>query len=302
MKTVVIFGGSGFIGRHIISRIAKNGYKIIVPYQRFVNEANLRFFGNTGQIIPLKFHHIREKPIIKSLKNADIIINLKTKWDEKNLTFDEGIYNFNVQLADLIKEINKKALFIFFSGLGTSKITTSLRIKAIAKTEEHIIKNYVNYCIIRPGIILGGGDQFLEKLIPIFKYSLVVPLFGKGNHKFQPVYFNDITAAVETIILKDVKGKNLFELAGTEIFSYKNFYKKIAKYLGLKRYFISIPFSLVSFMLFITEKMSISILTKEQLSLFREDNLYKNLEKGFKDLQIKPKIVSNIIKLYIKNR
>ena len=80
MKTVVIFGGAGFIGHHIIRRIAKNGYIIIVPYQRSANEAKLRFFGDVGQVIPIKFTNIRDEKIIKSIEFADVIVNLKTVW------------------------------------------------------------------------------------------------------------------------------------------------------------------------------------------------------------------------------
>ena len=76
MKTVVIFGGSGFIGQNIARRIAKNGYKIIVPYQRSINEAKLKLFGNVRQIIPIKFTNIQDLSIIESIKKADTIINL----------------------------------------------------------------------------------------------------------------------------------------------------------------------------------------------------------------------------------
>ena len=75
--------GSGFIGNHIIQRIAKNGYKIIVPYQRLANEAKLRLLGSVGQINPIKFKIIHDTAIVNSIKCADVIINLKTLWQEK---------------------------------------------------------------------------------------------------------------------------------------------------------------------------------------------------------------------------
>ena len=96
MKTVLIFGGSGFVGKHIISKIAKNGYKIIVPHQNYINEAKLRLLGSTGQIIPIRFQSINEPKIINLINISDVVLNLKTLWDEKKTTFEHGILDFNI--------------------------------------------------------------------------------------------------------------------------------------------------------------------------------------------------------------
>ena len=78
MKTVVIFGGSGFVGKHLLYRLAKKKYRIIIPYQRSTNEAKLRLFGNVGQIIPIKFNNLKDDLIQNIIRESDIIINLKT--------------------------------------------------------------------------------------------------------------------------------------------------------------------------------------------------------------------------------
>ena len=83
MKTVVIFGGSGFIGRNIIRRLSKQGYRVIVPYQKPAKEAELRLYGNVGQIIPIKFKKLNEDKIKSIINNSDIVLNLKTIWQEK---------------------------------------------------------------------------------------------------------------------------------------------------------------------------------------------------------------------------
>ena len=150
MKTVVIFGGSGFIGQNIIRRLAKKGYLIIVPHQTVINDSELRLYGNVGQIIPLKFKKLSENKIINIILRADIIINLKTIWREKkHHSYEENILNFNVQLVDLINRTNKNSLFIFFSGIGVSKLSSSKRVSYIAQTEEHIINNIKKYSLFK---------------------------------------------------------------------------------------------------------------------------------------------------------
>ena len=197
MKTVVIFGGSGFVGSHIIRRLAKKGYKLIIPYQILPDLPKLRILGNVGQIIPIRFKNLEEEVIIKSIKNADAIINLKTIWDQENITYENGILKFNHKLIDIIKKNNTLTHYIFFSGLGVDESSLSQRIKIIAKSENYILSNFNNSIIVRPGIILGGNDNFLGRLIPIMKFSPFIPLFGGGDSNIQPVFIDDVAKALD---------------------------------------------------------------------------------------------------------
>ena len=300
MKTVVIFGGSGFVGRHIIRRIAKIGYKIIIPYQHNINESELRFFGNTGQIIPIRFRSISEKIILNQLKSADVIINLKTLWDEKRITYEKGIFGFNKILCDYIKNNNKNCQLIYFSGIAIDGENKSKRIRAIVKSEEYFQKNLYNSIIIRPGVMIGGNDQFLKNLLPIFKMSLFVPLLGKGEAKFQPVYVDDVSKAILKIIDKSIKGQNLFELVGTHIFSYREFYKIISSCFEKQRYLIPIPMLLIKIIVFFLQKTPFSPLNLEQLKLFETDNIANNLSKNLTDLEIYPQDLFEITRKIIK--
>jgi len=302
MKTVVIFGGSGFIGQHIVRRIAKKGYKIIVPYQRSTNEAKLRLFGNLGQIIPLKYSNVNDSNIINSIKASEAIINLRTLWKEKNNSFEKEIYQFNLKLINLIKKIDKNKFFIYFSGLGIEKDSHSKRTREIAKTEEIIKKISLNTSIIKPGIVIGGGDNFLKKLLPIFKISVFIPLFGSGEFEFEPVYVDDVAKAVEKIIISKLRGPHIYELTGAQPFTYKSFYLHIARCLDVKRFYIPIPFFLAKAGVAILEKTPINIITREQLNLFQSNNLPSNIDKKFDDLGITPQDIREIIKISIDKK
>ena len=95
MKSIVIFGGAGFVGKHIIRRLVNKGFKIIVPYQNPTNEAKLRILGSLGQIATFQFNKLDDPRILKVLETADICLNLKTAWDTKITGYDESILNFN---------------------------------------------------------------------------------------------------------------------------------------------------------------------------------------------------------------
>ena len=92
MKSIVIFGGAGFVGRHLIRRLAKKGHKIIVPYQKSIQEAKIRLLGVTGQITPFRFSSIDDLRLKSVLQKSQICINLKTTYDQKNGSFEDKIF------------------------------------------------------------------------------------------------------------------------------------------------------------------------------------------------------------------
>ena len=301
MKTVVIFGGSGFVGKHIIRRLVRNDYKIIVPYQNNINEPKLKMLGNFGQIIPLRFRSISDILILNQLKHANIVINLKTLWNEKKLSFEEGIFNFNKKLADYIKNNNKNCQFIYFSGIGVEEYPRSKRSEAILNSEVYFNDNLINSIIIRPGIIVGGGDLFIQKLLSILKISFFLPLFGKGKSKFQPVFVDDVSKAISNIINEPILGCHIFDFVGNEIFTYKDFYSLLIKFSGKRRYLISVPFFIAGIIVYILEKTPVDLMSKEQLNLFKKDNISENLNKNLSFLRIKPQDLNEIIKKIVKD-
>jgi len=301
MKSIVIFGGAGFVGKHLIRRLSKNGYKIIVPYQRSIQEAKIRLLGVTGQVIPFRYSSLEDKRLKSILKNTEVCINLKTTYDQKKGDFNNSIFKFNQKLIKILKVSNSLKQFIFFSGLGADLDKNSTRSVAVHKSEKEAFKYLDNVIIIRPGVIIGGGDVFLKRLLPIFKASFFVPLFGDGSTKFQPVFIDDVSLAVEKIITDNIEGQGIYELAGSRAISYKDFYKYISKCLNKTRVLVPTPLNLIKPIISIAEKTPFSPLTSEQLLLFEKDNIIQNIDKSFKDLEISPQDTLQITKNIIEN-
>ena len=301
MKSIVIFGGAGFVGKHLIRRLTKNGHKIIVPYQRSVQEAKIRLLGVTGQVIPFRYSSLDEKRLKSVLENTDVCINLKTTYDQKKGDFNNSIFKFNQKLIKILKVSDLLKQFIFFSGLGTDLDKNSTRSVAVYKSEKEALKSLDNVIIIRPGVIIGGGDVFLKRLLPIFKTSFFVPLFGDGSTKFQPVFIDDVSLAVEKIIKDNIEGQYIYELAGPRVISYKEFYNFISKCLNKTRVLVPTPLNLIKPFISLAEKTPFSPLTSEQLLLFEKDNIIQNIDKSFEDLEISPQDTLQITKNIIEN-
>jgi len=301
MKSIVIFGGAGFVGKHLIRRLAKNGYKIIVPYQKSTSEAKLRLLGDVGQIIPFHYISLKNDKIIDILNKIDVCIILKTNWESKKITFNESIFQFNKKLFNILNKSKSLKQIIFFSGLGVNENKSSLRSLAIHKSENFIRDIFNNSIIVRPGIIIGGGDKFLAKLLIIFKMSIFIPLFGDGRSKFQPVFIDDVSLLVEKIVNHNLEGKHIFELVGPNILNYKELYEFISKEMSKKRFLLPIPMILAKILIKLAETINLSPLNLEQLSFFERDNIIRGVDKDFKYLGILPQDTLGIIRKIVKN-
>jgi len=295
MKSIIIFGGAGYIGKNLIRRFANDGYKVIVPYQKQTKEANLRLLGAVGQIIPFHFTSLKNEKLLTLLNNSDFCINLKTSWSSNKSELSSSILDFNSQLIDQIKLSSSIKKFIFFSGLGTETRST-FRNEIISKAEDLVIKNLQNAIVIRPSVILGNNDQFLSNLLPIFKMSFFIPLFGDGSKKFQPVLIDDVVEFVSKTIEESNNNKQLFELAGPDIFTYKEFYNLIANAMNKKRVLVPTPMPIMKPVVGIGEKLPFFPINSEQLSLFETDNTLSGKESGFDYHEISPKRVISAVK------
>ena len=191
-------------------------------------------------------------------------------------------------------------MLIFFSGLWIGEKSHSIRSRVIAKTEQYILQNMNNSIIVRPGLVFGINDNFLRKLIPLFKLSPIIPIFGNGKSQFQPVFIDDLAKAIEVIISKNNLKNKIYEFYGSEIFSYKSLYVFLAESLSLAKIFIRIPFFLAKILVYFTQKISSKLITLEQLKLFENDNLPSKKTSTFKDLDIKPQNLLQIIKIIVE--
>ena len=295
MKSIIIFGGAGYIGKNLIRRFAKDGYKVIVPYQRQTKEANLRLLGAVGQIIPFHFTSLKNEKLLTLLNNSDLCINLKTSWSSNKSELSGSILDFNSELIDQIKLSSSIKKFIFFSGLGTETRST-FRNEIISKAENLVIESLQNAVVIRPSVILGNNDQFLSNLLPIFKLSFFIPLFGDGSKKFQPVLIDDVVEFVSKIIEESNNDKQLFELAGPDIFTYREFYNLIANTMNKTRVLVPTPMPIMKPVVRIGEKFPFFPINSEQLSLFETDNTLSGKESGFDLHEISPKSVISAVK------
>jgi len=295
---VTVFGGTGFVGRHLIKYLCNCECIIKVPTSNPAKGYFLQPLGDVGQINLIKFDLSDNKKLRNLVENSDIIINLVgILYNKKRNDFVEVHYNFVKRLVDNIKLHKKK--FVQVSALGVNKSKDSLYSKSKYQADIYIEKNLQKFSIIRPSLIFGPEDNFFNKFAKMTLISPFLPLIAGGKTKFQPVYVEDVSKGIMEILKKDIT-KKIFEFGGPDIFSFKELLQILLEVLNRKRLFIYIPKKVAFLLAKFFQLLPNPLLTEDQIKLLENDNISLNANYTFKYLGISPVSLKLIIPDYLK--
>ena len=296
-KTITVFGGTGFIGRNLIGKIAKKGFKIVVPTRNPYLHGYLKPMGEPGQIEVLKFNPFDFSSLNEFIKSSEIVINcIGVLYEKKNQKFDHVHHLFPKFLSSILdKEITKK--FIHISALGANKNSNSLYIKSKFQGEEAVINNFKNSIILRPSIVFGTNDSFFNLFNKLINILPIIPLAGSKT-KFQPCYVGDVTDAIIKII-EQVNLNSIYELGGPKIYTFKELIETLLVSLKKKRLIVELPDFAARVQAKVMQLLPNPLLTEDQLEILKSDNVCSNQYPGFKELGISARTVEIILPNYI---
>ena len=308
-----IFGGTGFLGRYIVNRLAKLGY-IIDVVTRYPNEAIfLKTSGNVGQINLIKGSFSNLNKVEPFLIDSDIVINCVGILNEgRKNKFIQIHTNAPEKIAILAKKIGVKKL-IHISSIGANINSKSKYAKTKGLGEDKILNVFPEAIILRPSIVFGAEDQFFNLFSQISCISPILPIVGSKTN-FQPVYVDDIAKAVEKILLKkNLSSKNnhnlIYELGGPEVMNFYSLMQKMLLFIYRKRIIINLPFrvaKLICPLVLIFNKISFNkfplLITEDSIQQLKVDNVVNNDKYlGFEDLGLKPRSMDLILPSYLKH-
>lgn len=296
-KTITVFGGTGFIGRNLIAKLAKKGFKIIVPTRNPYLHGYLKPMGEPGQIDVLKFNPYNFSNLYEFIDSSEIVINcIGVLYEKKNQKFDHAHHRFPKFLTSILnKDVTKK--FIHISALGAKENSNSLYIKSKFQGEQVITSNFKNSVILRPSIVFGTNDNFFNLFNKLINLLPIIPLAG-AKTKFQPCYVGDVTDAIIKII-EDINPSQVYELGGPKVYTFKELIETLLVSLNKKRLIVGLPDFISRVQAKIMQLFPNPLLTEDQLEILRSDNICSNHYPGFSELGIYTRSVEIILPNYI---
>ena len=287
-KSIAIFGASGFIGRNLVYKLAKNGWKI-KALMRAPQHANyLRPMGKVGQVTCLKCNILDANKIEDYLADVEVVINLVGILAEDNNQKFYQIHSLGPKNIAQACFNHKIKHFIHISALGIDTDSRSKYSQSKAEGEKLIRSILKESIILRPSVIFGNYDNFINKFKKMASIFPFMPLIGNGRTKFQPLYVEDLISVIE-ILSKNKKflGKTI-ELGGPEILSLKNIFDLIIEREGIKRKYIPIPFFWAKILAIMSYFLPNTPITLDQIKLLEQDNITHDFNSGFQEFNLIP--------------
>ncbi len=301
-KLVTVFGGSGFIGRTIVSSLAKRGYRVRVACRR-PDLAGHVFFGVPGQIALVQANLRFPASVAAACDGAYAVINATgTDVSSGNQTFD-AVVAFGTENMAKAARAAKASVFLTLSGLGAGQVPASAAAVAKGQSEVAAAKAFPGAIIVRPSVVFGSGDRFFNKIAGMARFSPVLPLIGGGQVPVQPVFVGDVAEAVARLIDAGLASGKTYELGGPEVASLKDLTQFTLETVYRKRLLLPLPWGLSKLIGAIAAWLPGSPLTGDQVELLKVDNVVsaKAVAEGrdLSGLGISPRSFRTIVPGYL---
>lgn len=270
---VTIYGGSGFIGRHVVRALAKTGARMRIAVRRPDLAGHLQPLGGVGQITPVQANVRYPDSLLAPAEGADAVVNLV------GILFPSGKQTFKSvqdEGARHVAEAARKAgarVMVQMSAIGADPKSPAAYARTKAAGERAVQEVFPEAVILRPSVVFGPEDAFFNRFGAMARISPALPLIGGGRTKLEPVFAGDVAKAVLAALTGKAKAGSIYELGGPEILSLKEVMQRVLAYTMRKRWLVNLPFPLAKLQGAMLQFLPNPPLTLDQVRMLESDNV-----------------------------
>lgn len=316
---VTVFGGSGFIGRHLVRRLARSGAIVRVAVRHPAAAAYLKTMGDAGQIVPVRTDIRDEALVAAAVDGADAVANLVGILYERRRNSFEAIHvDGAARVARAAAAAGARHL-VHVSALGADAGAPAAYARSKAAGEAAVLEAFAGATILRPSVVFGPEDDFfnrfaaLARLMPVLPLYGVMPkvelagltapprlnIYGAGGTRFQPVYVGDVAEAAMRCLAGSGKQGAIYELGGPRRYSFMEIFELLLAEIGRKRLIVPLPFWIARLHAAFLELLPVPPLTRDQVDLLKRDNVVSEGALTLADLGIEPVAAEAVVPGYL---
>jgi len=303
-RIATVFGASGFIGRHVVRRLAAAGYGVRAAGQDPESALFLKPMGDVGQVVPWPADVARADTVAGAVQGADVVVNLV------GILYERGRATFQKIHAEGAGNVAKAAAaagvarLVHVSALGADAESPAKYARSKAAGEAAVKAAFPKATILRPSIVFGPEDDFFNRFASMARLSPVLPVIGAasakdGGPKFQPVYVGDVADAVMAALSDPKAPGQVFELGGPTVYSFRELMQLVMAQTGRKRCLLPLPYWAAEIQAAVLGLLPTPPLTSDQVQLLRRDNVVGDKAKTLKNLGITPRAAEAILPTYL---
>jgi uncharacterized protein YbjT (DUF2867 family) len=300
---ITVYGGSGFVGRHVVRALAKRDYRIRVAVRRPELANFLQPLGRVGQIHAVQAN-LRHAPSVEAAaRDAQVLINLVGILGEGGRQGFDAVHTYGAEQVALAASAHGAGL-VHVSAIGADENSPSAYARSKAAAERLVTAALPQAVIMRPSIIFGPEDDFFNRFAALARFSPALPLIGGGLTRFQPVFAGDVALAVADAADGKLAAGTIYELGGPEVRTFKQLMQYVLATIERKRLLVHVPFFAAkikaSFLQFMPPPLT---LTPDQVELLRVDNIVSEAAKAqgrtLSGIGIEPESIESIVSSYL---
>ena len=292
-----VFGGSGFLGRYVVKRLAAAGYIVRVAVRRVDGAMVLRPMGGVGQIVPLMASVTDDAAVARAVQGASVVVNLVGILAESRPGDFERLQAEGAGRVARAAAAAGVAHFVQISAIGADAASESRYASSKASGEQAVLAAMPRATILRPSLVFGAEDQFFNRFAAMAQISPVMPVIH-GTTRFQPVFVGDVADAVMAAIADPAAAGQIYELAGPKIWTFRELMVWILAQVHRRRLLLDVPDGLAKLQASVLEKLPGKLLTRDQLILLGRDNIAGD-RPGLSALGIIPTPVEQVVPGYL---
>jgi uncharacterized protein YbjT (DUF2867 family) len=301
MKThqIAVLGGSGFIGRYVVKRLAGRGEVLAVGGRRASEAGFLKLKGEVGQVGLVNIAIDDEAVLPAFLEGKDALINCVGILQEHGRqSFDLVHHTAPARLARLAREAGVERL-VHISAIGADPRSSSAYARSKAAGEQAVKDAFPTATILRPSIVFGPEDDFFNRFAALATISPFVPLIGGGETRFQPVYVGDVADAVIRALDDPAAVGRTYELGGPKVYTFRGLMEAMLAEIKRRRVFIDLPFGLATLQARVMSILPNPPLTPDQVEMLKRDNVVSSGALTLATLGVEPTAVEAILPTYL---
>jgi uncharacterized protein YbjT (DUF2867 family) len=282
MSCVTVFGGSGFVGRRIVRHLRASGTRV-----RIVSRHRGQVEDDGIEQVAADAHD--ERSVEAAVTGADGVVNAISLYVEHG---SDTFHSVHVEAAGKIAKAARQAgtiRFVHISGIGANAASPSPYIRSRGEGEAAVQTAFPGAIIIRPAVMFAADDTFLTTILRLLRSLPAYPMFGAGRTRLQPVYADDVAAAIAQILRQSRKPHPVYELAGPRVYSYEELLRTIARIAGMRPVLMRTPFGVWDALAGLAEMLPQPPLTRNQVELMQIDTAASENLPGFRALGISPR-------------
>lgn len=287
-RLVTVFGGSGFIGSQAVRALARRGWRVRVAVRKPTTANELQPLGDVGQIQLMRCDIGNPQDVSRAVAGADAVVNLV------GVLFENGKRSFDAMHVDAARSAAEAAKaagvtrFVQMSAIGADEDSPAAYGRSKAGGEAAVRAVYPDAVILRPSIVFGAGDDFLNRFASMASLAPALPLIGGGQTRFQPVYVGDVAEAIARAVVEPAAAGRTFELGGPAVLTFEEVLKLILRETNRTRGLIPLPFPVARAMgsaMQMTALFGIAPpLTRDQVLMLERDNVVADGAEGLAEL------------------